>query len=246
MSDPVNVRNIKKLSEDAAAKLLANVMDTCGMRPVSIPLSSVTTYSEYRRERYTFQIIILVIVLTAFLVLPLFFISPEVSIYPSGTDKGYTVYSVTVDHGIIPVTSVSATIDGNGVNAVETDSRTYSLTPLQNGTLSVCVTLLNRQNKTVTLELGDVDRTGPVLIDGYRDEENEQLILYVQDEGVGLDYPEVAAYTMSGERIPPHSINTVSGEVIFDFPEESVTISIPDKNGNTLEIIVTVTKGNPE
>lgn len=230
-----------KLSADAASKLLANVFDACEQEPNTIPLEKLASYSEYRRERYSLQKTVTLIVLIVFLLLPLCFLVPKFDVVNvTESAAGYPVYEIQV-RGRMPVSLVAASIDSHSFPVYETGNRTYSIEPTIDGPLKVKVTFINRQYTVKEYLVSGIDVDAPVLqdiskADGY-------LYLTVTDgEGLGIDYSAIKAdLTSSGETIYPISYDESTGNVVFKYPFESMSVSIPDKKGNTLQLVITVT-----
>lgn len=58
-----------ELALDQACKILEQVFEANNIEPNSIPLEVLTAYSNYRKERFSLQRLILVIILVLFLML---------------------------------------------------------------------------------------------------------------------------------------------------------------------------------
>ena len=239
MSQSANfsVLSKSKLSDDTAQKLLANVFDACEREHNVIPLKKLQTYCEYRRERYTFQKTLLMIILVIFAMLPLCFICPSFTITDI-TQKGQKqpVYQINVTGGL-PVSLVAASIDGHALHVTETGDRVFEVEPTQNGTMKVKVSLANRQYAVGELEITNVDLDRPELIS--QEKVGDELHLYVKDEGLGVDWDGIEGITITGAVIKPLSYDKDNGLVIFEFPKGDLNIYIPDLKGNTLQILLT-------
>lgn len=74
------------LSEALADRMLENIFDACQAEPNTIPLKTLISYTRYRRERFSFQKILLVVILLLFCLLPLLFLYPGVSLQLQPTD----------------------------------------------------------------------------------------------------------------------------------------------------------------
>lgn len=235
--------NLKKpkgpeLDENTASQMLENIFTACDVEPNSVPLSVLSSYSNYRRERFLLQRILLIIILIFFCLVPLFFIAPDLSLdLKSGAPTGEPAYELIVDT-FLPVSRITATIDGRNVSVYETADKTYSIEPTLNGTMTVTVTLKNKQASTITYDVTDVDTTAPVVItDKVKD---EQVYLYLEDAASGLDFDNVTAVDTNGKQVEPVAYNKRESYVVFDYPETSLNIFVPDKAGNTLHLILTV------
>ena len=142
------------LSDDAASKLLANVFDACEQEQNSIPLETLASYSEYRREKHGLAKTVLIIMLLIFVALPFCFISPEFTITPLPADDPtcLPVFEVNVD-GFLPINLVTASVEGHGLTVFETGDRSFSIEPSQNGVMKVKVKLSNRQYAVKEIEI---------------------------------------------------------------------------------------------
>ena len=235
---------IPQLNDDTADKLLANVFDACEMEHNSIPLVKLASYSEYRREKYSMQKIILSIVLIVFCALPLCFISPDFTVQKiSPDDARFPEYEIHVKK-FMPVSFVSATLDGKNQAVYETGERTYGVQPTENGKLDIRVQYINRQYATES-ELADgpitvegIDVKAPVKVDDKRI--GDELFLWFSEEGSGIDYENVTGYLNSGEEIKPIRWDEENDIIVFEFPSESANLFIPDKKGNELQLVITV------
>ena len=228
------------LNDDAAQKLLANIFDACEREPNVIPLEKLRSYSEYRRERYTFQKTLVLIILVIFAMLPLCFICPEFTITdvtPEGQTQ--TVYEVNVRGGM-PIRLVAASIDGTALHVTETGDRVFELEPQQNGTLKVKVSLANHQYAVGELQVRNVDLERPELI--HQEKIGNELHLYVKDEGLGVDWDAVDGITGAGTIVKPLYCDEELGLIVFAFPEDNLNIYIPDVKGNTLQVLLTQNK----
>lgn len=227
-----------ELDEKTASQMLENIFDACEVEPNSVPLSVLTSYSNYRRERFLLQRILLVFIMLFFLLLPLLFIAPDIQLTrKGGSAKGNPTYEVAV-HSLIPVSRVTADINGNNVPVYEVAGGTYSIEPKQNGTLRVTVTLKNQQYTAVTRKVTGVDIDSPTVIGNKQ--VGDQIYLYLSDTGSGIDYENITAADTDGKDVKPLSYDPNGGYVTFDYPKESLNVFIPDKAGNTLHLILTV------
>lgn len=235
MTEP-EMKNAPELSEEAAQALLQNVFAACDQAPNTVPLSKLSSYSEYRREKYALQKGILLLVLVLFLAIPFCFLLPRFRVTDI-TDEGAPVprYAITVDSRF-PLRRVTAELNGHNVTVYETGDRQFAVEPAANGTLTVTVTNRNHQYETVSLEVTGVDREPPEMTGDSKT--NNLLYIYLEDDGSGIDYDAAYAETMSGEVILP--AKTGEGYIAFPYPKESVSIFVPDERGNILHLVVTL------
>ena len=226
-----------ELSEAMAGKVLANVFDAVGQEPNTIPLPKLSAYSEYRREKYSFEKTLLAIILVIFCILPLCFIVPKFTVAqttPEGSNA--TVFEIKVN-SFIPVRTVNVSLEGHNLNVFETGNRVFTVEPTQNGTMTVKVTLANRQWDVKKIDVSGIDNSAPELV--KEEKIDNKLVLYLKDEGLGVDWENIYAETLDGGIIKPVSYNEEKGYVIFRFPGESVNIYITDLKGNLLHLVLT-------
>ena len=117
---PFHKSKIPQLDIDTAGKILAQAFEANQMELNTIPLEVLASYSSYRRERFTMQRTILIIIMTLFLLLPFLFVPSSFSIQlqPPGPEAeaagtGFNpVYRLEVDSFML-VERVNATIGGH-------------------------------------------------------------------------------------------------------------------------------------
>lgn len=235
--------NLKKpkgpeLDEKTASQMLANIFDACEVEPNSIPLTVLTSYSNYRRERFLLQRIVLIIIMLFFCLVPLLFIAPDIQLNLKEEGiKNKPAYELVVDT-FIPVSRITATINGSNIPVYEVADRTYSIEPTLNGTMTVTVTLKNRQFSSVTCEVDGVDTDSPVVISDKM--ADDQIYLYLSDPDSGIDYENISAMDIEGKEVKAAFYDEEGNYIVFDYPDKSLNIYIPDKMGNTLHLILTV------
>ena len=228
-----------ELNEDTATKLLANVFDACGCEPSSIPLKKLESYSEYRREKYSLQKLLIVIILVIFLLIPICFISPDFTITEvADRQAGRRIYDVNI-HSFLPVNLVAASIEDHAFPVFETGDGTFTVEPTVNGKMKVKVVLANRQYAVKEIEVAEIDYDKPVLL--RQSLQDGKLYLYVSDgaEGSGINWEDVHYETNSGSIVKPVEIDDLEEFAAFTFPTESVNFYFPDNNGNTLQLLFT-------
>ncbi|MCI9135779.1 MAG: hypothetical protein HFI31_16600 [Lachnospiraceae bacterium] len=227
-----------QLDSETASKILELAFEANQREPNTIPLDVLTAYSNYRRERFTLQRTILVVMMTLFLLLPFLFIPASFTL--SSQTEGYSahpVYGIEVDTFML-VERLTATIDGHNIPVYEVDSHVYSLEPTMNGRMEVTVTLINRQTMTKYIDVTNVDNQSPVIISNHM--KDDVLYLHFSDAGSGINYKEIQAVNLSGEQIAPVLVDPATGCVAFDRPEETLNLFVPDYADNNLHIILSV------
>lgn len=226
-----------KLNDEMASTIIANVLAACDREPSTVPLNVLTSYTEYRRERYTLQKGILIFVLAVFLLLPVCFIAPSFSVTEiSRSQTGVPTYQVEVFNRL-PIRLVSAKVDNHPIPVYESEARVFTLEPTLNGRLTLTVTLANYQYDIWSTDISGIDSTAPVLAGSSIVGEN--LRIYVTDDGVGTDLENAYAVRTDGTRLAPVSFSNEDGYVEFRF-DQDLNFFIPDRNGNTLQLVIRI------
>ena len=237
--------SVPQLDIEAAGRILAQAFEANQMELNTIPLEVLASYSNYRRERFTLQRTILVIIMTLFLLLPFLFVpsSFSVQIQSFGPETGAAdtcfnpVYRLEVDSFML-VERVNATVDGHNVPVYETDSHVYSIEPHQNGKMAVTVTLVNRQTSTQYVDVTTVDRYAPVATASKKEE--DFIYLYLSDDISGVDYSGITAVTLAGEEIAPLAVDEEKGCITFPEFRDTINVYVPDLAGNKLHLILSI------
>lgn len=230
--------DIPQLDTETANKILGNTFEANEQTPNTVPLEVLTAYSNYRRERFTLQRTVLVVMMTFFMLLPFLFIPPSFTV--TSQSEGYLsnpIYGMEVDSFML-VERITASIDGHNIPVYEVDSHMYSIEPTANGEMEVTVTLINRQTLTKTITVNNVDSNSPIVMDSRM--ESGIIYLYVTDAESGVDYDGIHSVTLGGQTVEPVSVNPKEGLITFERQDESLNVFIPDLAGNELHIILTV------
>lgn len=225
------------LDTNTASQMLDNILTACDAEPNTIPLSVLSSYSNYRRDRYLFQKIILILMVLLFCMLPLFFIAPKFTIKDATIKINQPAYEVQVS-SFFPVERIEAKMNHASLPVYETGEKVYSIEPTQNGILEVKVTLKNRQSVTKTYEVSTVDLSPPSVASDKAD--NDHIYIYLEDDLSGIDYENIKARDIDGNDVAPLSYDQTSDCVVFKYPDSTLNITVPDHAGNTLQIVLTV------
>ena len=217
---------------------LSHAFDICGWKANTVPMEALSSYAVYRKERFSLQKRITVGAGILFLALPMLFILPEYDV--SSVDlgsRGLPVYTISVK-SFLPVRRVTARIRSHSLPVYEADAKIFTVEPIRNADMTIEVELINRQNTHTVYPVTAVDAKGPVLTESRT--ENGEVILYVKDEGIGVNYRGVYARDISGTIIKPLRYDSETGEIVFEYPQISSDVYIPDHIGNTLHIAFTL------
>lgn len=236
---PFKKSSVPQLDFETASKILEQAFEANHMESNTIPLEVLASYSNYRRDRFTLQRTILVIIMTLFLLLPLLFIPSSFTIGRDETlERNYNpIYRLEVDSFML-VDRVNASIDGYNIPVYEVDAHVYSIEPSRNGQMDVTVTLANGQMKTQSVEVTAVDREVPVATSCSR--EGNLIYLYLSDGESGIDFPAIQALDLDGQKIEPVSIDEATGCVVFSGEWETLNVYVPDLAGNQLQLILSM------
>lgn len=228
-----------QLSYEAASRILERAFEANEMENNSIPLEVLASYSSYRKERFTLQRTILVVIMTLFILLPLLFIPAAFTVNVDETlGRNFNpIYKLTVDSMML-VDRVSATIDGFNIPVYEVDSHVYSIEPSRNGEMEVTVTLINKQTVTQRVDVTGVDREVPTADSCSK--EGDELHLYLSDSGSGVDYSKIEAYDLDGNAIEPSAVNEQTGCVTLPAVSDTINVYVADLAGNKLQLILTI------
>lgn len=228
-----------QLSFEQAGRILERAFEANEMENNTIPLEVLASYSNYRKERFTLQRTVLVVIMTLFLLLPLLFIPASfcISEDESMVQNYNPVYRLAVDSKML-VDRVNATIDGYNIPVYEVDSHVYSIEPSRNGQMSVTVTLINRQMMTQYVEVTGVDREVPTAVSCSK--EGDELHLYLSDAGSGVDFSKIEAVDLDGNEIEPIAVDEETGCVILPAVSTTINVYVTDLAGNKLQLVLTI------
>lgn len=104
--------------------------------------------------------------------------------------------------------------------------------------MTIVVTLKNRQYSTLTYDVSGVDTATPVLLSN--ESQDGQIFLHLSDTESGVDYESIYALDLNGNTLEPAAYNEEENYVIFSYPTSSMNVYIPDKAGNTLQLVLTI------
>lgn len=219
------------------SEILDHVFSTRGSDANTVPMETISSYAVYRKERFTLQRVIIAMALLVFMMLPLMVVLPGYTVKVNETgERGLPVYTVEVD-SILPVGKVLATIKEHSLPVYEAGAKEFTVEPTRNGSLDICVELINHQKVSNSYDVTAVDSTGPELLKS--ETLDDGFLLKVSDAGIGVDYRDIYAVSASGETHYPVSADEEGG-VLFEYPGEAWDIYIPDHIGNTLHLAVKI------
>lgn len=236
MKLPFLTRSEDALSPQTAEQMLANVFAACEKAPNTVPLETLASYSNYRKERYAIQRTAIIVMLALFVLLPLLFIYAGIRVDLSALDSSSNpLYTVSVSSGV-PIRQIQVQMDDRNIPVYEISPGEYIVQPRSNGTMNVSVTLLNRQRTSVDLDVADVDMESPVLNSTGT---GEGIIIFnVSDNESGVDYEGITLTDPDGNILTPIGFDADAGQVFLPYPECTLNVRIPDMHGNTLQVVL--------
>ncbi len=152
----------------------------------------------------------------------------ELSVAPTD-DYRTTTVTFTIQSRM-PLKEVDVLYNSEPLDLVKLGKKNYQATLTENGILDVYMKNFNGMSVS-SYELVDIlDDTCPELT--YYDVEDGKLSVVVNDTQSGIDFSSIHGVSSTGEIIEPESIDKTTGAVIFDLPEDGITLSISDLSGN--------------
>ncbi len=221
--------DIPELDVQTANRILNNVFAACSMEPSSIPVETLEAWGNYRKPKFQMARNISYLFLMALMLLPLLFVRPIVIVERTDVEAAKNaVYCIRVK-SLMPMQTVSATLNGIPVDLEKSDSKDYAAEVQENGIFTVKAVSLNGQVTLKTYEISYLDTEKPVLAD--YDTKDGLLYLVVHDRFSGIDYDNITG-------LAPVSYDEKAETIIFEMPKETVNLTIPDKAGNALTLLL--------
>lgn len=225
------------LTEETAAQMLENIFRSCKKTANTVPLKTLRAYSNYRKERFSLQRTAIIVILTLFAMLPLLFIPGDFSVTMEYTQGSMNPRYVIRPSAWLPVRQFSARIDGEAQPIYENENGEYIIQPNREGQMTVSLTLINWQITEKTLSVTGVDYAKPRKTDEKITA--GKILFFFEDEGSGINGSSISVTGQNGESLP-YQFVTDSQCLIIPDTKEPLTIDVPDKCGNVLQIDVVV------
>ena len=215
--------DIPELDTQTANQLLDNVFAACDVEPSVVPVEVLESWGNYKKHGFNLGRTLAYI----FLIL----LIPERTNVKSTSDAIYSIHIKT----LLPLHSVSATINGAPVQLQEEGSKEFKAAVSDNGTLKIKAVSFNGQTTTRSYKVLHLDKEKPVLKDSYT--KDGYVYLEVMDTYSGIDYPNIGGYA-------PDHFDTKTGMIVYPVPDEPVTVTIPDNAGNELVLLLSPVDNN--
>lgn len=221
-----------ELDNEAASRILSNVLKQSHKKETGIPLEVLASYTEYKMPYEALRYVLLGALLLVLSALPFFATPPRFTVEEVSRElNGIATYEVDIDN-VYPVKSVEATLDGKKISAIEDDKGYHFVTPSSEGKLVITVTLTNGQYRTYEKMIGGIDLDPPKFI--RIENKGKTARIFVEDAGSGIDYDNAFAVDIDGNVIKP--VHHGYGYIDFTIKAGS-NIYINDRVGNTLHLI---------
>lgn len=232
--EPGTARDSKQLpalDSRTANKILNTALEMNKMAPSSIPVEVLEGWGNYNMttSRLAKKLTYVLIIIT--LLLPLLVFKPMIFADRINVDEqqaATAIYNVSVK-GIMPVSSVSATLDGEPLPVIQSSSRHFTIEAKQNGELVITASAINGQVSTRTYHVRYKDTDHPQYA-GSRTA-GDFMFITIEDGFSGVDWNSI-------EGITPVSVDEAKCEIKIEVPSEPTNMKISDNAGNTLELIV--------
>lgn len=223
------------LSMQTAEQMLENIFLSCKQAAHTVPLKTLMDYSNYRKERFSLQRTVILVILCLFALLPLLFLSTHITVTPTENGENQNpIFQVQLSSGI-PVRQMTAQIDGMTQPVYEAEDGSYTVVPGQNGDMTVSVTLVNMQKAQQTLPVSGVDYVKPTLVTTQR--VNNSLLLYFEDADSGINGMGISVTNQNGDSLP-YQFNSATGRLSILYSDETLNVDVPDHRGNVLELLL--------
>ena len=207
--------DIPELDTQTANQLLDNVFAACDVEPSVVPVEVLESWGNYKKHGFNLGRTLAYIFLILLILLPL-------------------MYSIHIKT-LLPLHSVSATINGTPVQLQEEGSKEFKAAVSDNGTLKIKAVSFNGQTTTRSYKVLHLKKKKPVLKDSYS--KDGYVYLEVMDTYSGIDYPNIGGYA-------PDHFDTKTGMIVYPVPDEPVTVTIPDNAGNELVLLLSPVNNN--
>ena len=225
------------LDDDTAEQMLYNILDTLGMEQNTVPLQNLDIYMGYRKQRSRLMILVVGIMAAIIILLPLLLIRPNMTMEKTSNadEAGRPVYTVHVS-SILEIYSVTAEIGGDQMPVYQEGASVYTVRPTRNGSMKITVTGENRRRVSTSVLVDTKDTKPPELVRRKTDG-RDAVTLFLTDKS-GIDYDRISGSDEKGRTIEPVSWEESTGAVTFAYPSEKIEVSIPDRTGNVLRLIL--------
>lgn len=220
-----------ELDPASANQVLNNVLESCNMKPTSIPVEVLAQWGNFNKPKFKYAKRITYFMLVLLILMPLLFFKPAIVAERVDVNSGSlseAVYEVSIK-SVIPVKAVSATLDGVPVIIEQVDNKVYRTKVTKNGKLQFNAISFNGQVSNREYTVNHIDTERPSFISS---EVRDGLVyITIEDTYSGIDFDNIQGYA-------PISFDKETGEIAFAIPNDVTTVIIPDKAGNELQLLL--------
>ena len=240
MFDKLNNQNTPKLDSARANQMLQNVLDTCGYKPNTVPLPVLESKKAFYKKIVTIPKVLTVFAVLIGVTVPALLIKPSFTVTRIDEIAYKPTYEIDVE-SLLPVDSVSASLDGEEVALLSPESKIFSADPNGNGTLTITVTLINGQSASQSVQVTGVDCKAPTIV--VETPTDNCIRLYVTDDFSGVNYETVYGIDEDGNPVQPLSVDPETGIITFPYHKAVLDVYISDMAGNQtyMTVIPTIT-----
>ena len=234
--EKLNPVTMPELDSATANKLLDGVFAACDATPSALPVEMLETWGNYRRTEFRIGRIISYVLLVVLILLPLMFFKPTIVAKRVSVDaSNNATYEIQIKT-LLPVDGVTATLDDKAVALERTDSKHYRLAVTDNGVLKVQAYSINGQSITRSYDVSHLDKEKPQLVKSYT--QDGSVYIVVRDTYSGIDYENIKGVDTDGNEVKPDSTDEKTSTIVFKMPARAITVTISDKAGNELAILL--------
>jgi hypothetical protein len=229
LENTTSMTDIPPLDTETANQLLNNVFSACDMQPNTIPIEVLESWGNYKKPRFQIAKKITYFMLVILILLPLMFFKPTIVADRSeiGTTDAVT-YEISIKT-LLPISSVTAALDGEPVTLYTEDMRHYTAKLTKNGTFEITAVSFNGQTVTRTYTVSQIDTDRPEYVDSYS--KDGYVYIIMRDTYSGIDYDNITG-------LKPEEYDENTGLITFKVPDEATTVTIPDKAGNETSLLL--------
>lgn len=209
-----------------ANRILTNALAVCGISPSDVPVDVLESWMNYTKPGIYRVRYLVYSMLTILILLPVLFLKPSAKAEWTNTDSQGAEYAIHIQ-SLIPVSTVSATLNGSPAILEKESSKQYRTILDENGELEITVETMNGQTYTRSYNLIPFDTEAPELISS--DKHDGKVYLTVKETYSGINYDGITGMT-------PESYDSQSGLIVFPTPVTETNVIIPDNAGNLLTV----------
>lgn len=218
----------------AEEELFQRIAPQIGLDPAEEPRRNYhTAYVLRYRTPKVVMVLILVVALALAAMLVVFpYPLTEINVAFSGTnqvDVGFSVNPLDV------FTRITGIFNGVPVDLIPQDHNSYNVTLDENGQLVLTVESPLGLTDSKTVNIDCLDDTAPRVVRHFR--QDNDIYIYLEDDRSGVDWDGVTASGPGGSQAD-FTVHPDEGYVAVAFPQQALTLRIPDMAGNALSVVV--------